>query len=528
MKKPATAELFGTILTLLIIYSAATEACDPRKIATMDKRAFRYEWGEVSWQKSSSSQPTFDITKYICPPPPCLPAPYAECNTWEPSTVFIRPNALASNPIYQPPVRGSYCFSIDKLDDSHYYHLHFVVEDTITGTPAGFWSSISSDGISWTLGDLAFSGEETAWCTSVICPDVHYRDGMGSMYLYFQGGAEGIGYATSNNYGRTFVDSGSPVLVSETPHYMVRTPSVVEYRNMYYMVYNLVCMGETSPFQLATLNLAVSNDGINWQKSANNPIVVAGECNQFDRGAVALGQLVVDRDGETLHLFYAGADWKVKVNNNVVPPDSFFTTRGCTKIGHAVSTDYGRNWCKTGSPVLDHPAPGSQAWDTGSYYVSSYAWETNQYDQDVLRMYYWANYPDSPDSNNYGLGIAEAAELPACPLVDVPDTTRSGRHGASFQKRVLLESYPNPTIGSTTISHDLPLSSWRGAATLVIYNLRGEIVRKVWAGNLETVPEQFTWDGRSDAGTQVASGRYLLRLDSGGATAGAHWITVLR
>jgi len=77
----------------------------------------------------------------------------------------------------------------------------------------------------------------------------------------------------------------------------------------------------------------------------------------------------------------------------------------------------------------------------------------------------------------------------------------------------LSQNYPNPFNPSTTIEFALPEPA---TVTLRIYNLRGELVQTLldresfnW-GRYQTI-----WDGRNHYGSQVASGIYFYRLQSG-------------
>ncbi len=496
------------VLALVLVTTASllsppecARACDPYRKPSLFQERFSATWGSVSWETARGS----------CPEPPCTPI--TDCETFEENTVFVRPAAYSSMPIFDPQVPGSYCFSIAKFTDTLYYHLHAAPANQQTGEPAGFRNAISQNGIDWTPGNLAFPSSGT-WYPSIICPDVHRDADTGETYLFFQGAGNGIGYATSPDNGRTFVDSGAPVLTSETPGYNVRTPSVAKVGSRYYMVYNLTCVGAGAPFQLATLNLATSADRIHWRKSVNNPIVVPGPCGSFDVGTTALGQLVADPDGVTLHLFYTGTGW-------FETPSGGGTTRGCAKVAHAVSTDGGKTWCKTGSPVLDHPPAGSGAWDDKNYYVTSYTWEESAEGEDVLRMYYWGE----GETYDKGLGVAEAlaTDLPAC-----PDGGGLGSRERTVVGPVHLGVQPNPTHGRLSISvpSDVDL---QGAVTLRVYDLSGRRVRDLWSGRIESLPVELDWDGRAESGQVVGAGRYLVRLErEDGQAAAAAWMTYLR
>ncbi len=76
----------------------------------------------------------------------------------------------------------------------------------------------------------------------------------------------------------------------------------------------------------------------------------------------------------------------------------------------------------------------------------------------------------------------------------------------------LSQNYPNPFNPSTTIAFDLADD---GNVSLIVYNLLGQKVRTLWTGFQTTGRYQFQWDARNDAGSRVASGIYLYRLQAG-------------
>jgi len=75
----------------------------------------------------------------------------------------------------------------------------------------------------------------------------------------------------------------------------------------------------------------------------------------------------------------------------------------------------------------------------------------------------------------------------------------------------LNQNYPNPFNPTTKISFSLPTATgW----SLKVYNVSGSLVKEFTgdgaAGNYEV-----EWDGRSQNGTQTASGVYFYRLEAG-------------
>ena len=73
----------------------------------------------------------------------------------------------------------------------------------------------------------------------------------------------------------------------------------------------------------------------------------------------------------------------------------------------------------------------------------------------------------------------------------------------------LQQNYPNPFNPVTTIKYELP----RAAKTvLIVYNIAGQQVARLVDEELRPGYYQTMWDGRDQAGRQVASGIYILRL----------------
>ncbi|NIV98773.1 T9SS type A sorting domain-containing protein, partial [Candidatus Saccharibacteria bacterium] len=65
---------------------------------------------------------------------------------------------------------------------------------------------------------------------------------------------------------------------------------------------------------------------------------------------------------------------------------------------------------------------------------------------------------------------------------------------------------------ATTISYQLPVSS---EIELTIYNLLGQQIQKLVNTRQTAGSYQILWDGRDDAGREVASGIYLYQLKAG-------------
>ncbi|HEV8539360.1 MAG TPA: FlgD immunoglobulin-like domain containing protein [Bacteroidota bacterium] len=73
----------------------------------------------------------------------------------------------------------------------------------------------------------------------------------------------------------------------------------------------------------------------------------------------------------------------------------------------------------------------------------------------------------------------------------------------------LEQNYPNPFNPGTQIRYQL---SGRSGVRLEIFDIAGRRVRSLVDAVQLTGVYTFTWDGRNDAGTEVASGMYIYRL----------------
>ena len=79
----------------------------------------------------------------------------------------------------------------------------------------------------------------------------------------------------------------------------------------------------------------------------------------------------------------------------------------------------------------------------------------------------------------------------------------------------MLESArPNPFSGSTRVGFTLDRA---GDANLDVYDVAGRRVRTLESGSRSVGRHEVLWDGKDDAGREVASGVYFVRLRAGSA-----------
>jgi Flagellar hook capping protein len=76
-----------------------------------------------------------------------------------------------------------------------------------------------------------------------------------------------------------------------------------------------------------------------------------------------------------------------------------------------------------------------------------------------------------------------------------------------------LSNYPNPFSSSTTISFDLHRRGAEGAK-INIYNIKGQLVRKLEGSISNLGFGKAVWDGRDENGKPVSSGIYFYKLET--------------
>ncbi len=76
----------------------------------------------------------------------------------------------------------------------------------------------------------------------------------------------------------------------------------------------------------------------------------------------------------------------------------------------------------------------------------------------------------------------------------------------------IKHNYPNPFNLSTTIEFEMQSKSY---ITMDVYNLQGQLIKKLGAGNLPAGYHRIDWDGTNSKGTHVGSGLYFISMRVG-------------
>ena len=78
---------------------------------------------------------------------------------------------------------------------------------------------------------------------------------------------------------------------------------------------------------------------------------------------------------------------------------------------------------------------------------------------------------------------------------------------------LLSQNYPNPFNPTTTISFEIPNDAH---VSLEIYNVRGQMVKRLLNTHKAIGKHSVTWDGKDEQGRDCSSGIYYYRLKSNG------------
>jgi hypothetical protein len=204
-------------------------------------------------------------------------------------------------------------------------------------------------------------------------------------------------------------------------------------------------------------------------------------------------------------------------------PETHLTSQALDFSGlRSVILRYWR-WLGVEQPAYDHASlrvstdgvNWTTIWTNGSE-IADTGWVLQEFDltavaarQPAVRLRWTMGATDT--SWNYcGWNLDDIAiwGFPLAP-VDVPD-------GPPPSRTALLGNTPNPFNPLTEVAFDLARP---GTVRLTVHDVRGRLVRVLRDGSLPAGRHTERWDGRDAAGREVASGTYLLRLETADARA---------
>ena len=75
---------------------------------------------------------------------------------------------------------------------------------------------------------------------------------------------------------------------------------------------------------------------------------------------------------------------------------------------------------------------------------------------------------------------------------------------------MLIQNYPNPFNPNTKINFFIPE---KNNIVINIYNIKGDKIKNLFNGDIETGYHSINWDGKNDNGNKLPSGVYFLKLN---------------
>ena len=228
------------------------------------------------------------------------------------------------------------------------------------------WAT-SLDGRIWVRGDVnpLLTGEGSGfWDQFVGWPDVVFHDGLYRMWYRGDQWVSptgpivlSLGYAESSD-GITWVaDPTNPILVPSPIGSWDSTyisAGTIRWEGTGYRMWFTGCDDTRCQVGVAT-----SSDGVDWNRSASNPVLTTGAAGSWDSRNVF--NPVVLEDGGVYHLWYSGS--------SLLSPNTY-------SIGHATSLD-GVTWAK--DPVNPVLTPTLGTWDSRSILTGSVLMEADGY-----------------------------------------------------------------------------------------------------------------------------------------------------
>ncbi len=118
--------------------------------------------------------------------------------------------------------------------------------------------------------------------------------------------------------------------------------------------------------------------------------------------------------------------------------------------------------------------------------------------------YYWMQVQSSDDMKSVSVFLTEKAY----------SANVGNQLSSNTAPSPEIDLYPNPFNPDTTISCYLPQDA---EIDVGIYNIRGQLVKKLARGNYQQGKHRFIWDSRDSSNRQVASGMYFVRVSTGAA-----------
>ncbi len=115
-------------------------------------------------------------------------------------------------------------------------------------------------------------------------------------------------------------------------------------------------------------------------------------------------------------------------------------------------------------------------------------------------------------SSRYRLLVQPVLHARDLTVVALSQLQPEGTETPPTVKSASLLAYPNPFNPAVNLDLYLPAA---GSVTAKIYDVRGRVVRRLFAGRLEEGAASLVWNGRDDSGRQAGSGVYWAQVQMG-------------
>lgn len=231
------------------------------------------------------------------------------------------------------------------------------------------------------------------------------------------------------------------------------------------------------------------------QQTSDDGYLIAGYTDSYGRGEYDIFLIKTNSSGSMLWMRTYGGPYSDICTSVQLTSDEGFIIAGYTKsFGtgdfddvYLIKTNSSGDtlWTKTYGGDGDDRAYSVQQTSDEGYIIAGYTRSFGAGDFDAYLI----------KTDAYGM------------VTDIEDNVPSV-NPASFH---LAQNYPNPFNPTTAISYRLPVSS---EVQLTIYNLLGQEIQTLVNTKKQAGTHQVEWDGRGNAGKQVANGIYFYRIQA--------------
>ncbi len=171
-----------------------------------------------------------------------------------------------------------------------------------------------------------------------------------------------------------------------------------------------------------------------------------------------------------------------------------------------------RTYRQAGDPDGFMGAPVSVKESSGAYHSNRWGDYSAIVIDPVDPSMYWMHHEYTPGGSWHTWIASQSGEI-----VSVEPSLDTGVAGLSIA--------PSPTSGPTMLTFDLAAPS---AVAVEIYDIGGRLVSGLNLGHLPVANHRIAWDGKTNAGTNVTDGVYMVRLIADDQVVGASRLVVVR